>query len=66
MTEQEMRSLFFAATNKLASTNHEVYRGFKIGMQLEREACASSIAAVCGYGDSEDFAEIIRARGQHD
>jgi hypothetical protein len=30
----------------------------------EREACAKAIAEVCGYGDSEDFAAIIRARGE--
>ena len=30
----------------------------------EREACAKAIGEVCGYGDSEDFAAIIRARGE--
>ena len=29
----------------------------------ERKFCANDVAAICGYGDSEDFAEIIRARG---
>lgn len=74
MTEQECRALFFKEAYVLASSEPEMYRGFKIGLKVgaaaEREACAE---IADGYADNigpveydcgASVAAAIRARGQ--
>jgi hypothetical protein len=46
MTEQECRAFFFQQTDMIASKNHEVYRGFKLGMKAEREKYEALFAEI--------------------
>lgn len=63
MTEQECRALFFREMYVLASSEPDLYRGFKAGMMIEREACIEDARTVGGDAGAE-VEKLIRARGQ--
>ena len=68
MTEQECKALFFKEAYVLASSEPEMYRGFKLGLKVgaaaEREACAKVAESYEPRCDScpSGVANAIRAR----
>ena len=63
MTEQEMRSAFFNATGKIATSSPNTYSAFCQGLMVEREELAKHFAKHGGRvlaGD--EISHIIRKR----
>ena len=63
MTEQECRALFFRESYTLASVEHEAYRGFKLGMKIQREMCIEDVRTIGGEFAIE-CEKLIRARSE--
>lgn len=65
MTEQECRALFCREAYVLASSEPEMYRGFKLGLKIgaatENEAAIEDARTVGGEAGAE-MEKLIRAR----